>query len=264
MSMLTMRGTSFDNRSFPQTTLLRLRGGFGHPHFCLEFSGQRIVYCYIRKNACTAFKRLIVDYSSGPGLGAGEEAIDYLLQHHRAEYRRDIAGADRVLFVYRDPIDRSISLFKNKFIQRAGNGDIFHDYERVTGASPATATFEDFVVRYLGSESGTNDPHTRPQRSHLLPIVYTDAIPLTMLHERMAELLDGQTAGAYFGRKLNASGNAAARDVPLASVTPADELRRAWLHDNSLPSRTSFLAGESDLEHRLRSIYAHDAAFFGS
>ena len=195
-------------------------------------------------------------------MSPGETAIDYLLDHHRAEYRRDIAGTDRVVFVYRDPIDRSISLFKNKFIQRSGNDDIFRDYERVTGTDPDRATFEDFVVRYLGSETGPHDPHTRSQRSHLLPIVYTDAIPITSLREHMADVLDGPTADKYFGRKLNASGSASTYTDLSASRAPAHELHEVLLREGSFPSQSSFLGGGNDLEGRLRSIYSQDAPFF--
>ena len=244
--------------------LLRLRGGYGHPHFHVEFEGRRIIYCYIRKNACTAFKALIVNHSPGPGMSPGETAIDYLLDHHRAEYRRDIVGADRVVFVYRDPINRSISLFKNKFIQRSGNDDIFRDYERVTGADPDRATFEDFVMRYLGSDTGPNDPHTRSQRSHLLPIVYTDAIPITALREHMAEVLDGPTADKYFRRKLNASENSSTYTDSSASRTPAHALHEVLLREGSFPSRASFLGGGNDIEGRLRAIYSQDAPFFKS
>lgn len=265
--MFTTRkmGKGFDNRSFLPTVLIRLRGGYGGKgfhHFTFEFEGRRIIYCYIRKNACTAFKRLIVDLSSGsPKPRADENPIHYLLTHHRAEYHKDILRADRVVFVHRDPIDRAISLFKNKFIQRSGYYDIFADYERVTGKDPSAATFREFVECYLGN--GARDPHTLPQKAHLLPIVYTDAIPLAALHEHMAEVLNGPTAEKYFAHKDNASGSSTTYDDLEAASTPASALREILLQEGYYPSRASFLS-DGILEHRLRSIYSQDEAFFRS
>ena len=44
--------------------------------------------------------------------------IDFLTRYHRITTERQIRSAGKIIFVYRDPIDRVTSLFKNKIIMR--------------------------------------------------------------------------------------------------------------------------------------------------
>ncbi len=262
---MTSELREFDNRNLLRDLWMRIRSKKGYPHFVFEFAGKRIVYCYIRKNACSAFKRLIVGLSdAGPKPKPKENLLGYLLQYHRIQYPEDIAQADHVIFVHRDPVDRAISLFKNKFIRggyRNGhNTDILKNYRNVTGNDPAMATFRDFVEIYLRNSMDKLDPHVIPQRTHLLPIVYTDSIPLAKLHDAMTTILDAQTADTYFSRKVNANTSAQDYEDLMAAETPAVELYQIWLKERVLPTRESFLS-DKKIENQLRLIYAQDEVF---
>ncbi len=96
----------------------------GGLHFTFELAGKRVVYCYIRKNASSAFKKLIVDCSPFSNLmKENENPIHFLYKYHKST-AKDFSRADHIIFVYRDPIERILSLFKNKFIQQIGAQDI--------------------------------------------------------------------------------------------------------------------------------------------
>lgn len=256
MESATISPQRFDNRSFPRTFRLRLRGSYGPLHFAWECGGRRIVYAYIRKNACSAFKNFIVSASDG-GPREGESKMDWLLRTYRADYRRDIARADHTVFVHRDPVDRAVSTFTNFFVRRALDTDLVSEYARVTGCDPSDATFEDFVFRYLPHAT---DPHTRAQVDHLLPIVYSDSIAIESLQRGMALILGTEAAEKHFGRRANAAPRA--RHNAPSALVPSRKIRQAYESDRALPSRDGFLQSAGGLEERLREIYARDAAFF--
>ena len=57
--------TAFDNRKPLYAAYMKIRGRPGYLHFKGVVAGRSIVYCYIRKNACSAFKALLVDAAGG-------------------------------------------------------------------------------------------------------------------------------------------------------------------------------------------------------
>ena len=76
--------------------------------FELEFLGKRISYTYIRKNACSAFKRLFAgethhDFSSY------STALKAMINLHLENDIRRIESSDFRVFVYRDPVERVLS-----------------------------------------------------------------------------------------------------------------------------------------------------------
>ena len=258
---MTSEIRKFDNRHLQQDYWIRIPNKQCSLHFIFKFAGKRIVYCYIRKNACSAFKRLIVGLSdAGPKPKPRENPLFYMLRHHRVENFKDIVKADHVIFVHRDPIDRIISLFKNKFIQQKENIDIFKNYWNVTGNDPTNATFRDFVENYLNNHMDELDPHLLPQRTHLLPIVYTDSIPILKLHEAMATILNIQTADTYFSSEMNSTITRQNYENLMVADTPAVELHKIWLKERALPTRQSFLF-DKNIENKLRLIYAQDEVF---
>ena len=50
---------------------------YGRAHFWFELGGKTYGYCYIRKNACSAFKKLICDTSDValPKYGCGSHSV---------------------------------------------------------------------------------------------------------------------------------------------------------------------------------------------
>lgn len=233
------------------------------PHYEFMFEGKRIIYCYIRKNASSAFKRLIVDLSTaGQKPEPDENKIHYLNRHHRIQNPQRIRGADHVIFVHRNPIDRMISLFTGKFIQHKGNRGIFKSYRNITEENPETATFSDFVDRYLQKGTEKLDPHVFSQCSHLLPAMYTEAIPLEKLYSAMKDILSPEAADIYFAQKTNSStvGLNQYYDDSDVAITPASILRERWLMDASLPRKQCFLHDRTTIADKLKGIYWQDEA----
>ena len=169
---------SFDNRAAVTEGCLHL--GF-------RMGGKRIAYAYIRKNACSAFK-LALGFSPST-------QFDKIEPHFRWKWWH---WYHATIFVWRDPEERLVSLYRNKILDRMDAGDILASYRSVMGDEPSS--FEKFAeYASLGA-----DPHCRPQYDHLKPLRYSHAIPLARLHEAMVEIV-GSEAAKPFAQNTNAS-----------------------------------------------------------
>ena len=119
-------------------------------HFAFEANKKKIVYCYIRKNASSSFKRLMISRSPYKNKRKDfQSSLKFLSQFYAAKTQQ-FEKFDHSIFVVRDPVDRILSVFKNKFVKKTGNIDIFESYARVTGKNPETATFSGFMTDYIG------------------------------------------------------------------------------------------------------------------
>lgn len=174
----TPRILGFDNRD---------AGWGGKLHLRLTLGGMRIRYAYIRKNGCSSFKTAL-GYSS-------TARVSDLARSSRAPLFRRY---DATIFVWRDPVARLVSLYRNKILDRRGAEDILRRYRARMNEEPTS--FERFV-EFAGLQA---DPHCLPQAKHLYPIRYTHAIPLERLHETMSGLV-GKDAARPFARRVNAS-----------------------------------------------------------
>lgn len=149
--------------------------------------GKRIAYAYIRKNACSAFK---VALGFSPSTQVKEIAPNYPFERWPWYHA--------TIFVWRDPEERLVSLYRNKILDRQDAADLLPDYRSTMGEEPST--FEKFAeYASLGA-----DPHCRPQYDHLKPLRYSHAIPLVHLHEAMVEIV-GSEAARPFAQNTNAS-----------------------------------------------------------
>jgi len=159
----------------------------GKTHLGFELGGKKIAYAYIRKNACRSFKRALGYHDP---VDVSEVAAAYPFDP-RQKY-------DAAIFVYRDPFERAISLFRNKFIDGKQNDRIMERYREAMG----TSDFDfDGFVRFCGKQL---DPHTWTQRSSLRRMRYTHAIPIDQLSATMVEIV-GEEAARPFEKKFNHS-----------------------------------------------------------
>jgi hypothetical protein len=245
----------FDNRAAGAPA--RLAG----LHFPFRANGKRILYAYIRKNACSSFKRLIVSRSphkeKRPDFAT---SLAFLQRFHAERGGGDGAGYDHTIFVVRDPAERLVSVYNNKFVQRDGHADIFANYAAVTGEDPDTASFHDFMTRYVGRPFETLDQHVRPQAENLRPAVYTDAILLDELHARMTGIVGPRMADRFFLHKINSTSRFAPAARAEAWSAPARELHDTFRADGALPPTQSLLSPA--LRARAREVYAADVALF--
>lgn len=238
------------------------RARTGRPHYQICIGGKHLAYCYIRKNACSSFKRLFVENSHRPFRHEVDDRLQFMKKYHSVRNIRSLEKCDHILFVCRDPGTRLVSAFTNKFIVKSNNRDIFSDYYRVTGKNPETATFRTFVTEYLRADFSELDPHVIPQSYHLLPIQYTDAIPLTELFEAMSNIIGAQMAQMYFAEKTNDSASRARCSLAEAPDLTAAELEKLFIETGSTPRSEDFLAGE--VLDEVMTLYEDDYALYQS
>lgn len=260
---------AYDNRTFldkaaagsVQKLVDRLTGQ-GAPHFRFELGGKSIGYCYIRKNGCSNFKQAIIAESpNAKEADSFSSEIDFLIKHHLMR-NHDAAECDRIVFVYRDPVERFLSMFRNKFIQRDGYEDLFGNYEQLTGQPAPEASFTDVVAKYLPQPFAKMDPHFWRQKTHLKRFRYTDALPMAEIHEGMRQIVGDELAAQYFQKPVNTSASSQDIDDTDAATASADELHKVYAANNEMPSKASLLKPE--LEQKIRARYSDDYGLIAS
>jgi len=169
----------------------------------------RILYCPIAKNACTSLKRSFVDFGSirlDHDLLA-QESIHVILDSGNTGYQLGdlpaVIAEDIILddayfsfAVVRDPLERLLSVYREKFVlhrreqaQLRHTGPVTAAIQRCSPEEIDTEkgiTFEDFMIYILGSEHMDLDPHWRPQFLYLQGIKYKK-IYLDLELDRLAE-----------------------------------------------------------------------------
>lgn len=255
VSPQTAAARPFDNANPLRAAYMRATRRNGFPHFVFTAGGRQILYCYIRKNACSSFKKLMVGGCSREGFA---NQFELLKARHGVAFSEGLPRVDHAIFVYRDPFERMASLYVNKFVQISKAADIQRAYREVTGQRPEEASFADFVTSYL-SDPRARDPHIRPQRRHLLPIRYTEAIPLRRLHEAMTAILGAELAERHFARPANATRSLPRYEGEDLAERPAAELARRYEEGEGLPATGALLT--SPLKRRLATIYREDLIF---
>jgi len=254
----------FDNRtSLSKYGLSTIQYGLdrianqGKNHFVVDLPSLRLGYCYIRKNACTSFKNMFMEMApKAMERQTDQRPIDFMRQNMRLR-RKDIATCDRLIFVYRDPIERVVSLYKNKFIVRNGNTNIFGTYEKLTGSRPEKASFQTFVTDYFKNDFSLLDRHVLPQQHHLYHSYYTDAVPMEQLHSRMRGAIGEELADKYFLYRSNASTTTETSiDFGDVSRTSSAELFDSYSKSGALPDNTQLLTKK--LERELKIIFKDD------
>jgi hypothetical protein len=220
-------------------------------HFCFTINGRRVAYCYIRKNGCSAFKRLMLDVAGGER--DDEQPITTLSRHFGARSLDEVRRADHRILVLRDPYARLVSLFRNKFIMRDGAEDILRDFAAVTGSDALCATFEGFVRDYVAKHP--SDPHCWAITDHLLPVDYDVVIPLEELGQAMSATLGEAVAKRYFNTPLNSSHDRL-EHRPGAWAVTASKLREAWELTSIMADGGSF--EDQDLRVLVEWLFAKD------
>lgn len=222
---------------------------------------EPVGYCYIRKNACSAFKRLIV--ATSPHAPRADDArLSFFDRHHRLDWEGAEACARRV-FVIRDPLERIASGYLNQVVMRLDEPYpvLADSVAAVAGRARAELSFADFVERYLGSEDFARvDVHFAPQVAHLAPLAYTHVLHAPSLAADAAQVFGPELAAAHFARPVNPSADLSTAALPRAWAIPAGELRRRLDAEGRLPRKADLLAGPPAA--RLAAIYAADLALY--
>ena len=184
------------------------RGGHPNPlraHFQFSINGRQFAYCRIRKNGCSAMQQFIIK-TSPHRIAPCETEYDFLRRHHRVPNIKALRSAERRILVVRDPVERILSLYQNKFVQRSGSVGLFRSFTEVTGYDPVGVSLDDFITNYVSRLGDIPlDPHVWPQHWHLCPIVYDYVFSLTDLAEGMTQIVGPRMAADFFQQKVNTS-----------------------------------------------------------
>lgn len=242
-------------------TSAKFGGGGKGKHFILEREGTSLAFCYIRKNASTAFKRFFMGESPFKSR-ASETSSDYafLQKFHSAKLNK-LTNADKKLLILRDPLTRVAAVYRNKFVQRDGNSGIFSDFANKTGRDPAETSFSDFVTLYLfkarQNDLSDLDKHLWPQASHLAKVDYDTVLPMENLHAVISNIISQEVANKYFLQVTNSSISASApgSNTWMGDI-PASRLRTEWEHRGALPRDDQLF--NKMLHDRLKELYAQD------
>lgn len=226
-------------------------------HLRLPKPYNNIVYVYIRKNGCSAFKRwLLNDMGERSGPAA---QISIVAKEYAISTKEELAHTKRLL-ILRDPAKRTCSLFRNKFIQRKGASDILKNFEELTGFDATKVSFRCFVKNYIGNfvgQAGVNseiDPHCRTQTSHLWPITYHNVLMLENLPELSRIIFSEKIGDLYFSSRVNST-QTKAYSVQ-ETDTPASLLIDKYWSSGELPGDSALL--DQELRSLIMRVYESD------
>lgn len=219
-------------------------------------------YTYIRKNASTSFKKLF--QALYPGVCSDDPpSISCIAKHIRVKGLTPEEIDQRFtikLFVYRDPIDRVFSTYKNKLIQQDGAGDFLSRLEAVVGRDPALLTFDEFIHEYvvlLETERWKEvDAHLYPQMWHLLPITYNKVIRMDKAYQEMQALLPSKLCDQVFKEPFNSTTKGSMPVIWADPDCPVVYFRKKYAYSKALPSLRQLLTPTT--VDRLRALYADD------
>ncbi|MCP4381016.1 MAG: sulfotransferase family protein [Hyphomicrobiales bacterium] len=234
------------------------------PHFGITIGGTSLAYCYIRKNACSAWKRLFINESPHdfsqfhPPL-----ALAFMKKFHKLRSSDAIQSHDRQVLVVRDPVERYISAFLYLFVARYRNPTPRIE-ELVTTKFEnkfEDITFDIVLDRQLPRVGRkTLNSHFWPQTWHIANTIYSDVIPLNSLHDSMVGLVGKGISDVYFQQKTNStSAQVGYRDECAANI-PISELYNRLRETQQYPTKECF--SDSGRQKIISEAYFDDVRLF--
>jgi hypothetical protein len=238
-----------------------------HSHFRIVVGGVSFAYCYIRKNACSAWKRLFIQQSPVPFRPSdGMNEIEFMSAHMRLRTIEAVNRCDHRVVVVRDPVDRYVSAFVNLLVTRTPPGTVrLRKLSRsALGRDVLDVSFDQLLASQLPRRRAAGreslDKHFWPQVWHLAPTRYTDVLDIEHLAVDMRRLIGDELGSRYFGRAVNATSNAGTYDDPEAPSLLVRDLIERFRTSGQLPGKASFIGGGRGDE--IRAAYDEDSSLF--
>ncbi|MEX5727656.1 hypothetical protein Ga0609869_001009 [Rhodovulum iodosum] len=224
------------------------------PQLYLSIPFCNDAYLYIRKNACSNFKRLIVE-TSEIQKPKQETALHFANSRYRISSVRHLRNR-RVLCVVREPIGRIHSAFLNQFIQKLdvpGN-NIRKQADESLSKPVVEATADDFFRDVVMARSDV-DLHFLPQVKHMADVPH-EIWPLERLHDRASEAWGDEIADRFFKSHVNYTSNInrIEGDYRSASIGELAQM----LSEGVFPTIRSLLGDET--HEGLRRMYMDDTS----
>lgn len=233
-------------------------------HFAIEIGGIPLVYLYIRKNACSAWKKLFVGESQHKAFAKSyKNPINFMGKFHKVKRIDKIARTKNRIVVLRNPLDRFVSGYINQYVMRLNRtSDLHKKVQDYTGLNYYDISFKDFVEKYLLKATDEYlDAHFWSQKSHMCPIKYNHVWPIENLHTNSKELLGEKIADRYFLMKVNSTSYIPNWETEAHEVT-AKKLFKQYENKHMLPSKNSFLT--AGLREAIEQYYHEDVALYKS
>ncbi|HEY9032261.1 MAG TPA: glycosyltransferase [Kangiella sp.] len=211
-------------------------------HFNIKINNTDITYLYIRKNACSAWKKVFVNESPHAYQESeNKNPIRFMGKHHLVSAARARKSAYRIV-VLREPLGRIVSAYINQFVSRIDERTEFHlQVSNFINKPIEDITFRDFVDKYLLTISNKEvNNHFWSQKSHFGDVNYNKVILLQNLYRDTRKLFGKPFADKYFKKKVNATSNVIKYEVDACDIT-AQEMYLAHQAGKGWPSTNSFL-----------------------
>jgi hypothetical protein len=216
-------------------------------HFQLpDPQGRKIAYTYIKKNGCSNFKVYLK--RSTKAKSWRDQAI---LAQRVSQRKLEQGNWDIRIFIYRDPFQRLLSAFLNKFVRQEDSTVVLDNFEKLTGRSANEASFSD-LLGYIEHDLDSIDAHFWPQKAHLAEADYNMPIPIKELSRQMIDLFGSQGPASIFTKPRNASAYSTENDLGLVHNIPVHALQNLVANGVHL-NPENFRAPE---------VYEHVRAFY--
>ncbi|WP_071809970.1 sulfotransferase family 2 domain-containing protein [Lyngbya aestuarii] len=233
-----------------------------HYHFHLHLNNIDFVYTYIRKNACSAFKKFFVANSNmRDNIKYCNSYLEFMMKYHRVKSIDSLKAFEHKIAVIRNPSDRVISAYLNQFIQRLKKGsDLSDSISRNISVSLDLLTFREFVSEYLAKVDFERvDCHFWPQKEHLAPINYNHLWLLDNLAENSEKLFGYELANKFFKHKTNSTSKYKKYDDNAVDLS-AIHIYERFLNQGDIPSYSAML--DDELEAIINQLYYDDFELF--
>ena len=194
--------------------------------------------------------------------------LKFLEKYHKIAHVLNNKDANYNIFIYRDPLDRLISLYLNKFIVKSLENDVAKLFESTFNTPAKLATFEDFIMKFSKIAKIEKNGHFHSHYDTLGRFNYNAVIEFKQIKADFLMIMPDKYVEKYFSSPINKSDFSASTlsdstdpflkfgsDV---GAVPAEELRQCFAIHGKTPPRDRFASpARAD---RVREIYAVDYA----
>lgn len=224
------------------------------PSFIFNVNGKKFLYTYIRKNACSSFKNFY-RHLNLDGNKNYPNLPDIMIRNSAVNQNKIPSNCLYKCFVYRNPIDRVFSCFKNKLIEGKTSPEFRSGLLNACKQKIENITFKSFIFDYL-TKLPKVDVHLTPQQWHLLPIVYNKPMEIKNLYNEMTDIIGEELSTKHFKKLRNASAGSRSEYSLTNEDTPLKVHMANLKNDNLMPSLESVMT--SEIQNTIQKIYRCD------
>lgn len=222
--------------------------------YCLFFPRRDVAYSFIPKNACTTLRFIL---AKDNGFIDSLEQLDWIHENNltlRCSLT-DSIKAKSSFIVLRDPIDRLVSCFLDKFIDEKPESEKLLLANGLSDLERSQLTFNEFV-RILQTKENLNlDAHWTPQFRFQLYKSYTHYFDFSDI-QRCFEWLASKGVDVVDTREYSGHASSLLKNDPsLGADTPIVDLKVAK-SEGFVPERKNLV--NSKTEKVLKNLYAKD------